>query len=56
MITWFDERIAGVESRFGERGGGLEARIAAVDAHLLKWMIGLWIVTLSAMGVLKVVK
>jgi uncharacterized membrane protein YccC len=45
----FSERISGVEQKLGER-------IAAVDARLFRWMIGLWIVTLSAMGVLKIVR
>jgi uncharacterized membrane protein YccC len=40
------ERIAGVEQRLGDQ-------IAAVDGRLLRWMVGMWIVTLSAMGVLK---
>jgi hypothetical protein len=33
----------------------LEQLIAARDARLLKWMVALWIATLSATGVLKVV-
>ncbi|MFI5311741.1 MAG: hypothetical protein ACHQQ3_10935 [Gemmatimonadales bacterium] len=33
----------------------LEQRIAAGEARLLHWMIGLWIVTLSAIGLLKIV-
>jgi len=50
------ERMAALEQRVSERIAGVEQKIAAVDAHLLKWVIGLWIVTLSAMGVLKIVK
>jgi len=50
------ERVAGVEQKLTERIAGVEEKVAAVDAHLLKWVVGLWIVTLSAMGVLKIVK
>jgi hypothetical protein len=49
------ERMAVLEQKFSERMAGVEQKIAAVDAGLLSWMIGLWIATLSAMGVLKFV-
>ena len=52
----FNERISVLDQKFSERMSGLEQRIAAVDARLFRWMIGLWIVTLSAMGVLKIVR
>jgi hypothetical protein len=50
------ERMAVLEQKLSERISGVEQKIAAVDARLLRWMIGLWIVTLSAMGVLRIVR
>jgi hypothetical protein len=44
-------RARGVRRRQRGRCGGL----GASEARLLKWMIMLWVVTLSAMGVLKLV-
>ena len=52
----FRERMAVLEQKFSERMSSVEQKIAAVDARLLNWMIGLWIRTLSAMGVLKIVR
>jgi hypothetical protein len=50
------ERMAVLEQKLSERISGVEQKIAAVDARLFRWMIGLWIVTLSAMGVLRIVR
>jgi hypothetical protein len=50
------ERAELLEQKLSERISGVEQKIAAVDARLLRWMIGLWIVTLSAMGVLRIVR
>jgi tetrahydromethanopterin S-methyltransferase subunit B len=50
-----DQRITAVEQKLGERIAGVEQRMGAMESRLLTWMIGIWIVTLSAMGVLKIV-
>ncbi|MFI5312417.1 MAG: hypothetical protein ACHQQ3_14360 [Gemmatimonadales bacterium] len=62
----FGERVTALEQKIelvrvqGEKSlevglARLERRIAAGESRLIKWMVGIWIATLAAIGVFKMV-